>query len=100
MKLIDRFIEDHANKKVIHQRVFDIDPTIARAKALRERQDTHDAFNSDSKHLATVPTWLINEWAKEAGVRWDDPALKQVIARKLNSGEFDSLKVWDGKHKL
>jgi hypothetical protein len=41
---------------------------------------------------------LINEWLKEAGVAWDDPAMDDIIKRKMLSGEFDKLRVWEGTY--
>ena len=42
---------------------------------------------SDSWHVASVPAWVVTEWLKEAGVAWDDPAAKDVLRKKLMSGD-------------
>jgi hypothetical protein len=38
-------------------------------------------------------------WLKEAGVRWDDhEAKKQIIRKKLLSGDFAAFRVWEGTY--
>lgn len=52
---------------------------------------------SDSWHVGTVPLIVLKEWAKEAGVKWDDPAFKDVIRRKLLDGDFSKFRVKEGR---
>jgi len=48
---------------------------------------------------ARVDAALIGVWLKEAGVSWSDTeAANQVVKRKLTSGEFADLRVWQGKY--
>jgi len=83
----------HDDGRLILQRTHDPNPVLDNVKRLREagKQDF-----GDSKMIGQVPTWLVGEWLKEAGVAWDDPAMDDVIKKKLTSGEFSALRVWDG----
>jgi hypothetical protein len=36
-------------------------------------------------------------WCDEAGIKWSDTqAKKEIIRKKMLSGEFDKLRVWKG----
>ena len=51
---------------------------------------------SESYHVARIPMWLIAKIIKESGLKWDDPAFKDVVMRALQSGEYDKFRVWGG----
>jgi hypothetical protein len=87
----ERFFTDDG--RLVHHRQFDAEPHMERARLAREAPQQP---MSDSWHVASIPAWLITIWAKEAGVRWDDPALKDVIRRKLMSGEYAAFRVREG----
>jgi hypothetical protein len=86
----DAFFQDG---KLIHKKTFDAQPQIDEAAALRSAGI--DGF-SDSKLVARLPNWVIVEWAKEAGISVDDPAMSEVLKRKLLSGEAAKFRVWEG----
>lgn len=99
---MERFIYDPNGGKdgkgaIVHKRTFDIDTSLAQAKALRDAGAGDSRIVSDSKLAARIPMWLITEWLKEAGLKWDDPAAKDVIVRKVQSGEHQKLRVWTGR---
>jgi hypothetical protein len=48
--------------------------------------------------VGVIDAALINEWLKEAGISWDDPARADVVKRKMLSGDFDKLRVWEGTY--
>ena len=50
----------------------------------------------ESRLAGEIPLHIVETWAKEAGIKWDDPAMKDVIKRKLLSGDFDKFRVWKG----
>lgn len=79
--------------RIVHHRTEDVEPMIDRARMLREAPQMP---LSDSWLVGSVPLIVINQWAKEAGLKWDDPALKDVIKRKLLSGEFSKFRVREG----
>tara|TARA_R110000803_G_scaffold43869_1_gene93208 strand:- start:37 stop:321 length:285 start_codon:yes stop_codon:yes gene_type:complete len=81
--------------KIIHVKQHDWSPMLDRAEALRQNGN---ATFGDSKLVGVIDAALINEWLKEAGIGWDDPAKADVIKRKMLSGEFDKLRVWEGTY--
>jgi hypothetical protein len=41
--------------------------------------------------------FMVTEWMKEAGVALDDnDARKDIIRKKMLSGDFDKFRVWEG----
>ena len=92
-KISERWIEQ--DNKLIHIRQQDWTPMLERAEALRQNGN---AEFGESRCVGVVDAALVGEWLKEAGVAWDDPAMDDVIKRKMLSGEFDKLRVWEGKY--
>jgi hypothetical protein len=91
MKTSDRVLFD--GDKLIHHKQFANDPYIEKAKQLREQ---HGGVQGENRLAGVVPLHILQGWAKEAGLLWSDPAFKDVIRRKLLSGDFDRLRVWGG----
>jgi len=89
----ERFFEHDG--KIIHHRVSDAEPAMRRVERLREVPQSALPM-SDSRLVASVPMHVITLWLNEAGVKWDDPAAKEVIKRKLMSGEASAFRV-DGR---
>lgn len=97
MKIGERFIIDDVNKKVIHHKVHDFSGATKVAKMAS--MTTNGGVVGESRLIGTIPRALVNEWLKEAGVSWDDTeARQQVVKRKILSGEFDKLRVWEGTY--
>lgn len=93
MKLAERaFIQDG---KLVIQQTHDFNPTLEAAKALR---NNGGESMGDSKLVGLVPMKLWAMWAKEAGVRVDDPAMKDVVKRKMMDSDFGGLRVWEGRY--
>lgn len=84
---------DHLEDRYVHVRRFANEPYLRNVQMLRDAGV--DGF-SESKLAGRVPMHIIEEWAKEAGITWDDPAMSDVTRRKLLSGDFDKLRVWEG----
>lgn len=93
MKIGEEWIRE--GDKLIHKKTHDFTPAIHRAKILR---DAGKQSMGESKLVGTIPLALINEWLKEAGIKWDDPARDDIIKRKILSGDFDKLRVWQGTY--
>lgn len=54
---------------------------------------------SENRHVGRVPFHIIEQWVKEAGVSFDNyEAVREVIDRKLQSGEFNKLRIWEGRY--
>jgi|SRR6056297_2784748 len=90
MKLGEKWFEQDG--KVIHQRTFDAEAPMRAAKKIRDRREKEGARLKDTEEIGVVPGWLWSAWIKEAGVRPDDhEAVRQVVQRKLMSGEYAKL---------
>lgn len=50
----------------------------------------------ESKLVANIPMHLWGEWAREAGVKANDPAMSEVLTRKLMDPDFAQFRVWGG----
>lgn len=82
--------------QVVVQKTHDMTPEMHRAQMLRE---AGKGQKGESRLVGTIPLNLIAEWCKEAGVKWDDiEARKQIVKRKILSGDFDKFRVWKGTY--
>ncbi len=85
--------------KLIHEKTFSHNQTLALTETLRQREAT--GF-SENKLVGVVDSGLIAAWTKEAGIRGSDPdyweKLKTIIKRKMLDGEFAKLRVWQGNY--
>lgn len=92
MKVGERLLDDDG--KVIVQTAHDLTPSFEHVRQLRDRGPDF----GESKIIASVPAAVVFDWLKEAGVRPDDPAAKDVIKRKLLSGDVSKFRVWEGTY--
>lgn len=96
MKINERFIDNHDGTFTVAKR-YDNSDVVNLAKAYREVGAPKMA--SDSVCVGVVPMNILAEWFKEAGVDWSDSeACGEVVKRKMLSGEFDKLRVWEGNY--
>ena len=80
-------------KLIVHKRE-DVEPVLDAVKFAREVPHTPMA---DSWHVARIPTVLIEQWLIEEGLTLDDrEAVRDMIKRKMLSGEFAAFRVKDG----
>ena len=94
MKIKEEFIDGEGDTFHV-KKTYDAQPTLDRIRLMRDagKQDF-----GESKHVGTVPGWMVSEWLKQAGVRWDDvEARDEVIKKKLMSNEFAALRNWTGR---
>jgi hypothetical protein len=92
-KIAEKWVED--GDRIVQIKTQDWSPMLERAEALR--QTGNEEFG-ESKLIGVLDAALLGEWLKEAGIGWDDPARGDVIKRKMLSGEFDKLRVWQGTY--
>jgi len=79
----------------IHRR-FANDPYLKKAEQMRE-QGT--GMTGENRLAGIVPMHLLAEWIKVAGLTWEDTdAVKDLVRRKMLSGDFDKLRVWQGRY--
>ena len=96
MKINEQVHHDTANDKIIIQRTFDNNPALERAENLRKAKV---GVSGDNKLVGTIPVHRVKTWCDEAGIKWsDNEAKKEIIRKKMLSGEFDKLRVWKGTY--
>lgn len=93
MKIAETLSVD--GEKMVQRQTHDWNPVLDQAKMLR---DAGKGVRGESRLVARLPRKLIHEWAKAAGVSMDDPALSDVIAKNLMSGEYSRFRVWGGTY--
>jgi hypothetical protein len=82
------------DSKLIVKRTYDNAPVLEKAAQLRDAGATD---LGDSKLVGHIPMYMVTQWMKEAGVAHDDnEARKDILKKKLMSGEFDKLRIWKG----
>lgn len=94
MKIAERVLIEDGKLHVLQTHNFN--PTLRMAEKLRSAEAGR---LGDSRCVGLLPMKLWAEWAKEAGVSpGDTHAMKEVVRRKMNSGEFAKLRVWEGSY--
>ena len=94
MKIKEQVHHDTKNDKIIVESTHDNNPALIRAEQLREAKV---GITGDNKLVGTIPIHIIKMWCDEAGVKWgDNEARKEIVKKKILSGEFDKLRVWKG----
>lgn len=93
-KIAERMFEEDG--KIIVQQTHDFTPVLERAKALKSAGA--DSFG-ESKLVGLVPMKVWAEWAKKWGVNPNDTAaMREVVAREMNSSDNAHLRVWEGRY--
>ena len=78
------------------QKKFDNDVYIEEAKQIR---DQGLGQTGENRLVGRIPVHLVVQWMKEAGLSWSDTeAKKDLIRKKMLSGEFDAFRVWKGSY--
>lgn len=81
----------HDGDKVHVERFQECQPILDSARELRSNGLTG---SSDFRHVGRIPAALLEQWLNEAGVAYSDTeAVKEVIRKKLQSGDFGKLRV-------
>lgn len=81
-------------KNLIQKETHDYNPVLSKAAALRSGGVVG---HGEKRLVGLVPTHLAFQWAREAGVKPDDPAFRDVLMRKMADPDFAQFRVWDGK---
>ena len=72
------------------------------SQALNDVQKAKDAgigMSGENRLVGFLDGAVLSAWLKEAGVSWSDTeAAKEVVKKKMMSGEFSKLRVWDGSY--
>jgi hypothetical protein len=85
---------DSDGEKFTIERKYDVNPALEESRILR---DSGAGVTGENRLVGRIPMFMITEWMKEAGVNADDnEARKEIIRKKMLSGEFDKFRVWKG----
>lgn len=91
MKIGEKLFEQDG--QIIHQRTFDPNPVLDRVADLKS---AGIKGMKESYHVGSIPMDLVTQWAKEAGVQWGSEEHREIMRKKLLSGEFNKLRPWEG----
>jgi hypothetical protein len=96
MKIAERFHYDDLTDTMTMIETHDPTPVLDSVQRLKSAG--REGFG-ENKHVGRVPHFLLEQWIREAGVRFDDTAaVKEVLRKKLLSGEFNNLRPWTGTY--
>ncbi len=94
MQIKEQVHFDKKENKIIVEKTYDNQGVLDRANDLR--QGKH-GMTGENRLVGTIPMHVITQWCKDAGIRWDDiEARKEIVRKKILSGDFDKLRVWKG----
>tara|TARA_R110002167_G_scaffold287349_2_gene492213 strand:+ start:104 stop:394 length:291 start_codon:yes stop_codon:yes gene_type:complete len=94
MKINEQVHHDTKNDKIIVESTYDNNPTLERAEQLRKAKV---GITGHNKLVGTIPIHIVKMWCTEAGIKWSDTeAKREIIRKKILSGDFDKLRVWKG----
>ena len=72
------------------------------SQALKDVQMAKDAgigMSGENRLAGFLDGAVLATWLKEAGVAWSDTeAAKEVVKRKMMSGDFSKFRVWEGSY--
>ena len=94
MKIKEQVHHDKKNDKIIVESTYDNNPALERVEQLNNAKV---GLTGENRLVGSIPIHIIKMWCTEAGIKWSDiEARKQVVKRKILSGDFDKLRVWKG----
>ena len=94
MKTNEQATYDIKNDKIIVKSTYDNQIYLDRVQDIRK---TGLGMKGENRFVGSIPMHVMKEWCTEAGIRWDDiGARKEIVRKKLLSGDFDNLRVWKG----
>ena len=72
------------------------------SQALKDAQTAKGAgigMSGENRLVGFLDPAVLGAWLKEAGVSWSDTeAAKEVLNRKMMSGDFAKFRVWEGSY--
>ena len=94
MKTNEQVSYDNKNDKIIVKSTHENQIYLDRVQDIRK---TGRGVTGENRFVGSIPMHVMQEWCKEAGIKWDDVnARKEIVRKKLLSGDFDKLRVWKG----
>ena len=104
MKVNQKIVDQGDDDKLVIQTTHDPSDTLKQMEQIRQEgiigMGGDKTIASETRFVGRIPLFLVTEWLKEAGVKWDDSqARDDVIRRKILSGEFDKFRSdWRGNY--
>lgn len=93
MKIAEKHYEQDG--KLVIQQTHDWSPVLNKAQSLRS---SGAGVSGESRLVGLIDMKMWVEWAKEAGIKPSDPAMKEVVKRKMLDPDFAKLRVWEGSY--
>jgi hypothetical protein len=96
MKIGEKIHHEDGGNTLVVEKIYDNEPYLDEVKAIKE---AGLGQTGEKRLVGRIPLHILSQWIKEAGLRWDDhDAVRDVIKRKMLSGDFDKLRVWEGTY--
>lgn len=96
LKIKEIVHHDDGGDTLTIERVYDNQPVLDSVKQIK---DAGLGQTGDKRLVGRIPLHIMAQWLKEAGISWSDhEAAKEVIKRKILSGDFSKLRVWEGTY--
>jgi hypothetical protein len=96
MKIGEKIHHEDGGNTLVVEKIYDNEPYLDEVKAIKE---AGLGQTGEKRLVGRIPLHILSQWIKEAGLRWDDhDAVREVIKRKMLSGDFDKLRVWEGTY--
>jgi hypothetical protein len=95
MKICEKVHIDEKSQKIHVESLYSNQPYLDRVAEIKKRGLGQDGEN---RLAGSIPIHLLKQVCDKLGVKWDDiEARKDVVKKMLLSGDFDKLRVWQGK---
>ena len=93
--LIDKKVSySFSEDKLLIKKKYANKPYVANVKQMKDMGI--DGFG-ENKLVGRIPMHLMADWIKEAGLEWSDTeAVRDMMRKKLLSGDFDKIRPWEG----
>ena len=99
MKIGQKIHFHDSDGTMVVETIHDNAPYLESVKQLKAQGIDAMAGNSDCKLVGRVPMYLLAQWIKEAGLKWEQgEEVKDLIRQKMLSGDFSKLRVWQGSY--
>jgi hypothetical protein len=94
MKIKEQVHHDKKNDKIIVESTYDNNPALERVDQLNRQKV---GLTGENRLVGSIPIHIIKMWCDEAGIKWgDNEARREVVRKKILSGDFDKFRVWKG----
>jgi hypothetical protein len=96
MKIGEKVHHEDNGQTLVVEKIYENQPYLDDVKAIK---DAGLGQTGEKRLVGRIPLHILSQWIKEAGLHWDDhDAVRDVIKRKMLSGDFDKLRVWEGTY--